>query len=89
MKAKLFTYSTEKLDPTERSILSKRINGYLDKSNKARYTYKRQGIVEKVPHIKITNKTFIIRNRDFSLINKEIRKYGAIVRSWDILIKEL
>lgn len=89
MEAKLFTYSTEKLSSTERSILSKRINGYLDKSNKARYTYKRQGIIKKVPHIKITNKTFIIRNRDFSSINKEIRKYGAIVRSWDILIKEL
>jgi hypothetical protein len=87
MKAKLITYSTENLSPTQRSILSKRMNGYIDKSNKARYNYKREGIITKLPHIKITNKTFIIRKKDFSLINKEIKKHKATLESWDIEIK--
>lgn len=88
MKAKLVTYSTENLSPTQRSILSKKINGYLDKSNKARYTYKREGIITKLPHIKITNKTFIIREKDFSSINIEIKKHGATLKSWNIEIKK-
>jgi hypothetical protein len=89
MKAKLVTYSTEGLSPTERSILSKRVNGYLDKSNKAKYTYKRKGIITQLPHIKITNKAFIIRKQDFSVISKEIRKHKATLKSWDIEIKQI
>jgi hypothetical protein len=89
MKAKLFTYSTEKLNSTERSILSKRINGYLDKSNRARYTYKRDGIVKKVPHIKVTKKTFIVSSKDFFSITKVIKQFGATIKSWDIDVKRL
>lgn len=89
MKAKLITYSTENLTPTQRSIVSKRINGYIDKSNKSRYTYNRDGIITKLPHIKITNKAFIIRKKDFSLVYKEIKKHKAIVKSWDIEIKQI
>ena len=89
MKAKLITYSTDNLNSTQRSILSKRINGYLDKSNRSQYKYKREGIISKINHIKVTHKTFIIREKDFKLINKEIQKYGAKVNSWDIYIKEI
>jgi hypothetical protein len=89
MHAKLITYSTKRLSSTERSILSKRINGYLDKSNKAKYTYKRKGLFNKLPHIKITNKAFIIRKQDFSLISKELKKNRAVLKSWDIEIKEI
>ena len=89
MKAKLITYSTNNLNPTQRSILSKRINGYLDKSNRSQYKYEREGIISKINHIKVTHKTFIIRKKDFQLINKEIKKYGAKVSSWDIDIKEI
>jgi hypothetical protein len=88
MKAKLVTYTTKGLSPTERSILSKRINGYLDKSNKAKYTYKRKGLISKLPHIKITNKAFIIRKKDFHLVSKEIKKCKAMLKSWDIDIKQ-
>ncbi|MCD6371557.1 MAG: hypothetical protein J7L39_02455 [Candidatus Aenigmarchaeota archaeon] len=89
MKAKLVTYSTENLNPTQRSILSKRVNGYLDKSNNGRYKYKREGILSKIPHIKVTHKTFIVRKKDFNLVSKEIRKYGAKIKVWDIEVKEI
>ena len=89
MKAKLITYSTNGLSPTERSILSKRINGYLDKSNKAKYMYKRDGLISKLPHIKVVNKAFIIREKDFPLVSKELKKYKAEVKSWDIEIKQI
>jgi len=85
----LITYSTENLSPTQRSILSKRINGYTDKSNKARYSYKREGVITKLPHIKVMNKTFIIREQDFSLVSKEIRKHKAKLKCWEIEIKQI
>ncbi len=89
MKAKLITYSTKNLSPTQRSILSKRVNGYIDKSNKARYTYKRKGIITSLSNIKISNKTFVIREKDFASVNKELKKYGATLKSWDIEIKKI
>ena len=89
MNAKLITYSTKDLNVTQRSILSKKLNGYLDKSNKSQYTYKREGVITNLIHIKITNKTFIIRKSDFSLISKELKKYGAKIKSWDINIKHI
>ena len=89
MEAKLITYSTDNLNSSQRSILSKRINGYLDKSNKAKYNYKRKGIISNLPHIKVAHKTFIIRKKDFPFVGKEIRKYGAKINSWDINVKSL
>lgn len=89
MKAKLITYHTKNLNSTQRSILSKKLNGYLDKSNKAQYAYNRKGIITKLPHIKITNKTFVIKKYDFALISKEIRKHGAKIKSWDIEINRI
>ena len=87
MDAKLLTYSTENLNLTQGSILSKRINGYHDKSNKGRYSYRREGIFSGIPHIKITHKTFIIRKKDFRRVSREIKKYGAKIQSWDIKVK--
>ena len=89
MKAKLITYSTNGLSSTERSILSKKINGYLDKSNKAKYMYRRDGLISKLPHIKVANKAFIIRKKDFFLVSKELKKHRVEVKSWDIDIKQI
>jgi hypothetical protein len=89
MKAKLFTYTTDKLTPTQRSILSKRMNGYIDKSNKAKYTYERKSALAIIPHIKISKKTFIIRAKDFPTLKQLLTKHKATVKSWDIAVKDL
>ena len=89
MKAKIISYTTKGLNPTKRSILSKRINGYIDKSNRARYKYKRKGIFADIRHIKIANRSFIVRVEDFLRISKHIKSYGAKVKAWDIDIKKI
>ncbi|PIN78421.1 hypothetical protein COV14_03690 [Candidatus Woesearchaeota archaeon CG10_big_fil_rev_8_21_14_0_10_33_12] len=89
MKAKLLTYTTEKLTPTQRSILSKKINGYTDKSNKAKYTYKRKSVLAAIPHIKISKKTFIVGAKDFTALNQLLTKHKTTVKSWDIAVKDL
>jgi hypothetical protein len=89
MKAKLVSYSTEGLTPTQRSIVSKRINGYIDKSNRSRYIYKREGIIERIPHIKVTYNTFIIRKEDFPVLKKELNKLGVKIKTWNIEISKI
>ena len=89
MKAKLVTYTTKKLNKSEKSILSKRMYGYIDKSNKSRYTYKRKGLLEDMRYTKICNNTFIITTKNWSQIKKELIKMKANVKEWNINLKEI
>ena len=51
MKAKLVTYTTKNLNKSEKSILSKKLYGYLDKSNNSKYTYQRKGILSNIKYV--------------------------------------
>ncbi len=88
MNAKLVTYTTEKLNKSKKSILSKRLYGYLDKSNKCKYTYKRKGLLDNKKHLKICNNTFVIGPNDWIPVKKELRKRKATVKVWDITIED-
>lgn len=87
MNAKLVTYTTEKLNKSEKSILSKRLHGYTDKSNNSQYTYKRKGFLDQVKHIKVCNNTFIIGEKDFEPIKDELRKRKATIKEWDVTLE--
>lgn len=88
MQAKLVTYTTKGLNKSEKSILSKRMYGYIDKSNKSRYTYRRKGILDGTQHEKVCNNTFIIRSKDWPKVRKGLRKRKATIKEWDISLKE-
>jgi len=88
MHAKLVTYTTERLNKSEKSILSKKMYGYTDKSNKSRYTYAREGILNNTKYLKVCNNTFIIDPQDWPRTRKELKKRKTTVKEWDISIKE-
>lgn len=88
MKAEIITYDTKSMNNSKRSIISKRIFGYKDRTKASKYTYKRQGILESKPHIKIAKKTFIVNSKDAKAIKATITKFGASVKSWEIEINE-
>lgn len=89
MRAKLFTYTTQNLTKSQKSIVSKRINGYTDKSNRSQYKYERPGLITKMANIKISKNTFIIKETEFSQIENKLKEHGAKVKSWDIVINDL
>ena len=88
MKAEIITYETKGMSNTERSIISKVIFGYMDRTKGSRYTYPRKGILDSMPHIVITKKTFVLKSADAGKIKKIIEGYGATVKSWKIEILE-
>ncbi len=87
MDAKLVTYTTEKLNKSEKSILSKRLYGYTDKSNNSQYTYKREGFLDRIKHIKVCNNTFVIEEKDFEPIQEELRKRKVTIKVWSVALK--
>lgn len=61
----------------------------MDKSNRAKYTYERKGILDKIEHIKIANKAIIVKNKDFLKISDVLKEHRASVKTWDIEIKAI
>jgi len=88
MKAALITYSAKGLNKTEASKLSKKLLGYVDKSNKAQYTYKRKGLITAEKAIIIAKSVFIVPKSEARKITKEIRKRGADTALWEIELPE-
>lgn len=88
MQAKLITYTTEGLNKSQKSILSKRMYGYTDKSNKGQYTYKREGILNNTKHVKVCNNTFIIYSKDWSQVKNKLKRSKLTIKEWDIDIKD-
>lgn len=84
MKAEIITYETKKMTNSKRSIISKRLFGFIDRTGGSTYIYKRGGILESVPHVLITKKTFVVGDRDVKKIKNIIKKLGADVKSWKI-----
>lgn len=87
MEAKLVTYTTEMLNRSEKSILSKVLFGYVDKSNNSNYVYRRDGLLQSKSFIKICNNTFIISIDDWPSIKGELQARKATIKEWDIVIK--
>ena len=87
MKAEIITYETKGMSNTKRSIISKVIFGYIDRTKGSQYTYQRNGILESMPHLVITKKTCVITSADASRMKEIIKDYGATVKSWKIEIK--
>ena len=88
MKAEIITYETKVMSNTKRSIISKAIFGYIDRTKGSQYTYQRKGILGSMPHLTITKKTVVVISADATKIKEVIKDCGATVKSWKIDIKE-
>ena len=91
MKAEIITYETKNMINTQRSIISKRLFGFKDKTKSSKYIYQRKGLLASHPHIIITKKTFVLGSRHAKQVKNIIKELGAEVKSWkiDITYKRL
>lgn len=88
MKAEIVTYETKDMTNSQRSIISKRLFGFKDRTKESKYTYERKGLLEPLPHIVITKKTFVVSAKHVARIKSIIKELGANVKSWKIEINE-
>lgn len=81
MKATIICYRLEKLSPLQRLEVHRALNGYTDYSNNAKYTYKRDGILTKIPSYKPVRGVILIetkyKNKVLDLFNKYKIKYNV------------
>ena len=88
MKAKLITYSLVKLPISEQNQFRKELNGHNDVSHHGRYKYRREGLLDKTPHLKPSRSTIIVPTKDSDKIIDLIKKYKAKIKVFDIQISK-
>ena len=87
MKAEIITYETTFITNNEKNMISKKIFGFKDRTKKSKYVYIRKGVLGTIKHLKIANKTFIVKFNDGKRIKRILKNLGAKVKSWKIDIK--
>ena len=88
MKALLVSYDLKKANINQKTILHQSLYGYTDHSNNGKYKYKREGLLNKYPSVKLNRGVFIIDINDKSKILPILKKNSANIKTLIIEIPE-
>lgn len=86
MKAKIITYSVKHLPISEQNQLRKSLNGHTDRSHGGKYKYRRDGLLDKIKHIKPNRSTVIAPVKEANQIIRLLKQYSAKILSYNIQI---
>jgi hypothetical protein len=89
-RGQLIVYRANHLPRTEESRLSRELYGYTDKSQYGRYTYRRPGLLDQVPHIiPLGWKALLVtRQKDAQAVIKILEEHKAQVYARKIELEE-
>ena len=86
MQARLICYSLKNLTSAERVAFRRSIYGFNDHSNKSKYSYRRQGVMDSVEHKKILDSVMIVKNSDADKVVKRMKACKATVYVFPVVI---
>jgi len=83
-------FSANKMPKTEQVKLSKRLYGYRDRSQRSKYLYDREGLLNRIPHIiPLGRKAILVtRAEDAQTIIQLLQEYGAQIYARAIKLDE-
>jgi len=88
-----FTVKTKKFDSmSERNKFYKELYGWkqIVKKEEKRYTYRREGLLDEIPHIKVDRSIFIIMKRHMDRMRKFFEEWEDKIKwdNFDVLLDE-
>lgn len=89
MQAKIITYTIRHLSVAEQNQLRKRLNGHNDRSHGGEYKYRREGLLDKIRHIKPNRGTIIAPKKEAEEMLNLLKNYNAKIIYYDIQISGL
>ncbi|MBU4117090.1 MAG: hypothetical protein KKG94_05035 [Nanoarchaeota archaeon] len=87
MKAKLIVYELSDLDQYHKVLVNRTLFGYLDNSNNGAYQYKRDGILDKIPHLRLLRGAIIVKDKDQNKILLALKSHKVQPKVFEIGIK--
>jgi len=88
MKASLIVHDLSKLNHYQKVLFNRAIYGYIDNSNNNAYQYKREGILSKIPCLRLLKGAIVIKKEDMGKIRPLFKKYKVKYTIYDILIEK-
>ncbi|MDI6826194.1 MAG: hypothetical protein QMD36_03305 [Candidatus Aenigmarchaeota archaeon] len=81
-----FTVRTSKFNSnSERNKFYKELYGWkqIVKKEEKRYTYRREGLLDEIPHVKVDSSMFIIMKRHMNIMRKFLEEWDDKIK-WDM-----
>lgn len=85
MQAKLICYSLKNLTTGERVAFRRRIYGFNDHSNNGKYSYRRSGLINAIPHKKILDCVIIVKSSDAKKVIAAMKECKATIHTFPVL----
>ena len=86
MKANLIVHDLSKLDHYQKVLFNRAIYGYTDNSNNNAYQYKREGLLSKIPCLRLLKGALVIKKEDMHKIKPLLKRYKVKYTVYDIII---
>jgi len=88
-----FTVNTSKFDSmSERNKFYKELYGWkqIVKKEEKRYTYRREGLLDEMPHIRVDKSMFIIMKRHMNMMRRFLEEWEDKIKwdTFDVLLDE-
>jgi len=88
MKAKLIAYDLSGLSQDYKVRVNRKLFGYTEYSTYGKYQYEREGVLDKVPHLKILRGGIIVKKEHHKQVTSILDKYNADYQIFDIIIEK-
>ncbi|HID42403.1 MAG TPA: hypothetical protein EYP30_01280 [Archaeoglobaceae archaeon] len=87
MKSRLICYSLKGKNAVERMKFQREMYGFKDLSNNGRYSYRRKGLMDSIPHKKILDSVIIVSPFDAKSVIRLLKKFRVKIYAFDVLRK--
>ena len=84
MAKSLLLYDLKNKNNVEKTHIVRSLFGYMDKSNKGKYSYQRKGILSEFKYEKWDKSAIVVNHKDEEQVKKILKKFGI-----DFLIMKL
>ncbi|MEW6063584.1 MAG: hypothetical protein AB1571_04415 [Nanoarchaeota archaeon] len=86
MKARIIVYDLSKLSHYQKVLFNREIYGYKDNSNNNTYHYKREGILSKIPHLRLLRGALVLKKEDIGMVEPILKRHKVKYDIYEIII---
>lgn len=88
MKGKIIVFRLlRRVGHVKTNQFCRRFYGYLDRSNLGKYTYRRPGFLDEIPHVKVIRGVVIVGMEDVRKVTNFLKEFGAEVHTWTVELR--
>lgn len=86
MNAKIIAYTVKHLTTAQKNQIRVQLNGHNDTSHGGKYKYRREGLLDKITHLKPSRSTIIAPTKEAEQIITLLKKINAKIITYNIQI---